>query len=212
MGETKGYRGVGFYIKKRMWKYVYEIRGVNERICLAKLELENKVKMVIIQVYAPILDAEDEEKTQFYESLCNVINEEREYYTVVMGDFNGKVGKGRRNTSAQTIIGRYAASDTTNDNGKRMLELASACNLKVAGTYFKKKYSRKWTWSSPDKRTKNEIDHMLTNDMAIIKDVVPLNRVEVSSDHRLVRSRIVIERRARYYLSLIHISEPTRPY
>ena len=49
-------------------------------------------------VYAPILDAEDSVKDKFYEELTNTIREEQEYYTIVMGDFNAKIGGGNSNT------------------------------------------------------------------------------------------------------------------
>ncbi len=126
-----------------------------------KLELWRKEKLVIIQVYAPILDAEEDDKIQFYETLSNTIREEQEYYTIIMGDFNGKIGKVKTNKTQgrQWSIGSHIISNSsTNDNGRRILELANAYNLKVVGTFFKKKNNRKWTWSSPDKQVKNEIE------------------------------------------------------
>jgi len=117
-----------------------------------------------------------------------------------MGDFNGKIGRANVNRSKISSIGPHALKNVhTNDNGRRLIELASRYNLKIAGTFFKKKHKRKWTWRSPDKKTMNEIDHLLANDVTIIRDVTPLNRVEFSSDHRLVRGKIEIESRARYY-------------
>ena len=46
----------------------------------------------IIQVYAPTNQAEKNEKEQFYQIQSDTYKNDREYYTVVLGDFNAKVG------------------------------------------------------------------------------------------------------------------------
>lgn len=173
-GETKGQKGIGFYIKETTWKRVYEIKGINERIGVIKLEFGKKWKITIIQVYAPILDSGESLKEKFYEELTNTIRDEQGYYTIVMGDFNAKIGAENLNTEKNMTIGPYTLGEM-NENGKRVVELAYACNLKIANTFFKKKPERKWTWISPNGYKKNEIDHALTNDMSIIKDVSPIS-------------------------------------
>ena len=42
IGETRGYRGVGFYIHKRTDKII-EVKGVNERLAVLKLELQKEM-------------------------------------------------------------------------------------------------------------------------------------------------------------------------
>lgn len=45
---------------------------------------------------------------------------------ILVGDFNGQVGKGRK---YQSTVGRYTAHARTNCNGKRLIELCKAhCN------------------------------------------------------------------------------------
>ncbi len=51
-----------------MWDKITEIKGINKRICLVKIQVGKNV-MVIIQVYAPTLDAELEDIENFYVSL-----------------------------------------------------------------------------------------------------------------------------------------------
>ncbi len=53
-------------------------------------------------------------------------------------------------------------------------------------------------WISPNKRVKNRIAHLLINDMVIVKDYHVLSQFEFQSDHRLVRCKIQIPRRARF--------------
>lgn len=52
IGQTKGQKGVGFLINKRIKNCIEEIRGVSERIAVLSLNV-NKQKFAIIQVYAP---------------------------------------------------------------------------------------------------------------------------------------------------------------
>ena len=59
-------------------------------------------------------------------------------------------------------------------------------------SFFKKNKKRKWTWISPDGTTKNKIDFITTNRKNIVQDVTVINRITVGTDHRLVRSKIVI--------------------
>lgn len=49
----------------------------------------------------------------------------------------------------------------------------------------------------PDGETKNEIDHLLVDDLAIVKNVNVLSRFKFPSDHRIVRGTILIPKRVK---------------
>ncbi|CAG9137529.1 unnamed protein product [Plutella xylostella] len=51
---------------------------------------------------------------------------------------------------------------------------------------------RKWTWASPDGRTKNEKDFIMTDKRHIFRDVPVINRFKTGSDHRLLRGTLNI--------------------
>ena len=51
----------------------------------------------IVQVYAPTTSHSDEETDNFYNTIDKIL-EKQTHYTIVMGDFNAKVG-GQTNTS-----------------------------------------------------------------------------------------------------------------
>jgi len=114
-----------------------------------------------------------------------------------MGDFNAKIGKLNTNLANNTRIGPHAL-DELNEKGNRLI--GTACELKVANTYFKKKPKRKWTWISPNGSTKTEIDHALTNDISIIKDISPLSLSAFGfpSDHKIVKCKVRINTRVIY--------------
>ena len=81
--------------------------------------------------------------------------------------------------------------------GTRLLQFATSENSTISNTYFKKRKSRKWTWRSPNRLVKNEIDYILINKKSIVKNVEVIQRVNVGSDHRLVRGTIKTNTRKR---------------
>lgn len=64
--------------------------------------------------------------------------------------------------------------------------------MKIAASFFNKKVSKKWTWKSPDGVTENEIDHLMINNMKIVKNIEILNNFSFSSDHRIGRCQLKI--------------------
>ena len=75
LGENKGRNGVGFMVKKNVRKYVTEIKGVNDRIAILKLEISDKEKLKIIQIYAPTSVASEHDHRNFYNKLQEIIDE-----------------------------------------------------------------------------------------------------------------------------------------
>ncbi|KAG7296521.1 hypothetical protein JYU34_020303 [Plutella xylostella] len=78
-------------------------------------------------------------------------------------------------------------------------ERANACRLRGKGgafflinSFFENRPQRKWTWASPDGRTKNEKDFIMTDKRHIFRDVPVINRFKTGSDHRLLRGTLNI--------------------
>lgn len=163
-GNTKGHKGVGFYIHKRCVKNVTEIRGISERIALIKIKLSDTTKMVVIQVYAPTSAAPKDEVKLFYSTLEECLESIKEKHIFIMGDFNAKVGS---ETEVGPCTGLFSTGKT-NKNGYNLAKFCMKYNLKVGNTYFEYPESDRWTWKSPDGTTKNEIDHILTLDPHLI--------------------------------------------
>ncbi len=73
--ETKGFKGVCFYISENLWKRVVEVKKVSERIRFTKTEVDKiTFLLTIIRVYAPILDANVEEIDMFYNIFSNCLS------------------------------------------------------------------------------------------------------------------------------------------
>ena len=63
-------------------------------------------------------------------------------------------------------------------------------------TQFQKKEGRRWTWRSPDGRTKNENDYIMTDKPSMVTDVTVINRINIGSDHRMVMGSVTLNTRA----------------
>src|SRR5271154_1101962 len=76
-----------------------------------------------------------------------------------------------------------------NERGDRLEEFAASRKLYIGNSKYKKKDGRKWTWKIPDGSVKNEIDFIMTNKENTIEDLTVISRVNMGSDHQLVRAR-----------------------
>jgi hypothetical protein len=75
-----------------------------------------------------------------------------------LGDFNAKVG---REDIFKPTIGNEGSHEISNDNGVRVVNFATSKNLVVKSTIFPNRSIHKYTWTSPDGKTHNQMDHIL---------------------------------------------------
>jgi len=94
-----------------------------------------------------------------YEELEQVFDHFHKYHTkILLGDFNAKVG--RENIFKPTIRQENFHQDS-NDNGVRLVNFATSKNRVVKNTMFPHRNIHKYTWTSPDGTSHNQIDHVL---------------------------------------------------
>ena len=184
--DNKSQAGVGFLVHKDIAKNVIEFKGGSERTAMIIVKLNSKYSVKIIQVYAPTSAYSDEVVEGMYEEINELMDKVSTQYTIVMGDFNAKIGM--RKQGENSIVGPYGIGER-NERGDRLVEFAASRKLYIGNSKYKKRDSRKWTWKSPDGSVKNEIDFIMTNKEDTIEDLTVLNRVNTGSDHRLVRAR-----------------------
>jgi hypothetical protein len=79
---------------------------------------------------------------------------------ILLGDFNAKFG---REGTFKPTIGNESLHEDSNDNGVRVVNVATSKNLVVKSTMFPHRNIHKYTWRSPDGKTHNQIDHVLTD-------------------------------------------------
>jgi len=77
---------------------------------------------------------------------------------ILLGDFNAKVGI---EIIFKPTIGQESLHQDSNDNGVRLVNYATSKNLMVERMMFPHRNIHKYTWTSPDGKTHNQIDHVL---------------------------------------------------
>ncbi|XP_033102502.1 craniofacial development protein 2-like [Anneissia japonica] len=154
-----------------------------------KLQINKKQDMKIIQVYDPTSCLEDSVVEEFYSDLEMLLTTEKTTYTIIIGDFNAKIGK----NNVIEEVGKFGIGER-NERGERLLEFVASRNLFIRNTFFKKN-DRYWTWESPNAATHNLIDYVISNKRSILMDVAVIPKVDTGSDHRLVRAKIRIDKK-----------------
>jgi endonuclease/exonuclease/phosphatase family metal-dependent hydrolase len=104
---------------------------------------------------------------------------------ILLGDFNAKVG--RENIFKPTI-----GNQDNNDNGVRIVKFGTSQNPVVTSTMFQHRNIHKYTWTSTDGETHNQIDHVLIDRRwhSNILDVRSFREVDCDTDHYLVMAKL----------------------
>jgi hypothetical protein len=79
---------------------------------------------------------------------------------IMSRDFNHKI---RREEILKPTIGNESLHEIGNDNGVRLIDFATSKKLEVKSIMFPHCNIRKYTWTSPDGKTHNQIDHILVD-------------------------------------------------
>nr|KAG5712455.1 hypothetical protein BaRGS_011429 [Batillaria attramentaria] len=179
-----------------MHKYDLKLLGLlSPRILSARFNSKGR-KVTILQCYAPTNVADEEEKENFYEQLQAILDKApRRDLKILMGDLNAKVGTD--NTDRELIMGKHGTG-TQNENGELFTEFCTTNDLVIGGTIFPHKTIHKTTWTSPDGRTVNQIDHITIGRKwrRSLLDVRAKRGADAASDHHLVIAAIKIKLKA----------------
>jgi hypothetical protein len=115
----------------------------------------------VLNVHVPTEDKNDDVKGSFYKELERVFDKFPKYHTkILLGDFNAKVG---REDIFKSTIGNESLHEISNDNGGRLVNFATSKNLSVKSAMFPHRNILKYTWTSPDGKTHNQVDHILVD-------------------------------------------------
>jgi hypothetical protein len=79
---------------------------------------------------------------------------------ILMGDSMQREGGGE--DIFKPMIGNESLHEASSDNEVRVVNFATSKNLIVKSTTFPHRDIHKYTWTSPDSVTKNQIGHVLT--------------------------------------------------
>jgi hypothetical protein len=108
--------------------------------------------IIVLNVQAPTEDKTDV-KDSFYEEVEHVLDKFLKYHMKILLDFNAEVG---REDIFKPTVGNESLHEISNHNGVRLVNFATSKTSES-----KVRYSHSATWTSPDGKTHNQIDHIL---------------------------------------------------
>ena len=94
-GSKGGQKGVAIILDRKTGENVSKIVQHSDRLLLVKVKA-TPVDVVLIQIYMPTSDTEDEEIESMYEQIEDLVKKEKPTdQVIIMGDMNAIVGEGR---------------------------------------------------------------------------------------------------------------------
>ncbi|CAK1588315.1 unnamed protein product [Parnassius mnemosyne] len=177
-GDHLSQGGVGFIVHKSLVNNIVKIGSVSTSVAYLILRITKRYSLKVIQVYAPTLAHPDEEVEEMYEDISRAMHSSKTRYTVLMGDFNANLAT-REN--GELKVGKFGIGQR-NPRGQQLVNFMEKEGLFMMNSFFEKRPHRKWTWSSAEGSTKNEIDFIMTT-RRLFSDVSMIARVKTGSDH-----------------------------
>ena len=182
-------------VKKEIKNSVINYTAVSSRIILIRIKA-SPMNITIIQIYTPTTAYTDEEIEQFYESIDNTIKETpKQDFLIIQGGFTAKVGKDAH-IEWPACAGLFGIAHQ-NERGQRLLEFAEKHQLVIANTLYPHNDLRTTTWQSPDGKTHNQIDYILTprrfNSSIKQSGTITYPGADINSDHDLVLCNIKLK-------------------
>ena len=141
----------------------------------------------MFKVYAPTNEADEETKDSFYDLLQGVTDEiPRHDVIMMMGDWNAKIRAPQEGEDG--VVGRHGLGDERSENYVRFVSFCVANNLAIVSTMFPHKNIHKYTWTAPNGRVRNQIDHVAVNSKLkrSVRDARSYRGADSGSDHNLV--------------------------
>jgi exonuclease III len=206
--KTRSAHGVAVCLNKqatRVWKDSGSVwEAVTERIIMVRLG-GKPIYISLIAVYAPTnplkgQNAAMDESDTFYINLQETVDKvPKGDMLLIVGDFNARVGK-QDNQGPGNVIGQHTV-DSTNENGKRLIDFCSLNNLIVTNTFFQHKPMHQTSWMHPGKKVWHMLDYTLVNRKfrSSVEDV-RVHRTAagaIGTDHHLLRTKVKIHLRSR---------------
>ena len=209
--------GVGLFLSSKWSRCLIDRSAVSERILVVLVRISSGINASIVVAYSPTdTDSTPEEvKEAVYLQLEAVMAAlPSRDMLVLLGDFNAQVG-----TDPEPYGGVMGPHDfgkqQPSGNGERLLQQASALNMRLANTFFKQSNYRTATHKMVD-RNKRDVLRVIDY-IAVSKrfmSSVTNCRVFRSFDTDLDHNMLVLTMRLRLSVAKQHLAkgQPARPY
>ena len=186
--------GVGLLISRKLSKALIGWTPLGPRLLKARFN-SKFIKLTVVVCYAPHNQRDADEKDDFYQQLQAAVETVPAHdMLLVLGDLNARTGSD--NKGKERYMGKHGMGDL-NDNGERLIGICEQNELTIGGTLFPHKNIHKVTWTSPDGKTKEQLDHILINRKwrGSLQDVRVYRGADIFSDHGLLIGKIKLKLR-----------------
>jgi exonuclease III len=132
-GSKGGQRGVAVLCNKEVGNRVTKIVPHSDRLLLVRIKAD-PVDIVLLQVYMPTTEAEDEEIELMYEQIEDLTKKEKatdQVWEIIMGDWNAVVGEGRE----EKEVGEFGLGKR-NERGQALVDFCKRSKMMVTNTWF----------------------------------------------------------------------------
>jgi len=137
--------GVAITLNRKVVGTVLGYKPVCARIISLRIQ-GYPVNYIIIQVYSPTSDAEDQEIRDFYDKVQQVIETMANGGALfILGDVNTKVG----DKEEIGLVGKHGLGNP-NQVGERLIDFCAANNLFTTNIFVQQPKRRLYTWISPN--------------------------------------------------------------
>ena len=157
--------------------------------------------ITVIQVYAPISNAEEAEGEWFYEDLQDLLElTPPKNVLFITGDGNAKVGS----QETPGITDKFGLG-VQNEAGQRLTEFCQEDSLVIANTLFQQHKRWLYTWTSPDGQYRNQTDYILCCQRwrSSIQSGKIRPGADCGSDHELLIAKFRLK---------LNVGKTTRPF
>ena len=159
---------------------------------MISVRLQGKpLNITVIQVYAPISNAEEAEVERFYEDLQNILQlTSKKDVLFIIGDWNAKVGS----QETPGVTGKFGLG-IQNEAGQRLIQFCQENAVVIANTLFQQNKRRLYTWTSPNNQHQNQIDYILCSQRwrSSIQSAKRRPGADCGSDHELLIAKFSLK-------------------
>ena len=103
-------------------------------------------RLILVQIYAPTSNAEEDEVERFYENLQDFLElTPKKHVLFIIGDWNAKA----ESQETPGVTGKFGLG-IWKEAGQRLIEFCQENALVIANILFQQCKRRLYTWTSPD--------------------------------------------------------------
>ena len=155
-GGERAEKVVAIVVHKSIERSVVKKTVYNDRIIAIKVHVE-PINILMMQVYMPTSEHEDEEVEELYDIIEKIPEEDGKCNTnnIIMGDWNSVVG----DEPYRKIVGPHGIGRKKH-RGQMLINFCERNGLIVTNTWVRKPKRRLYAWKATGDRSRHQLDYI----------------------------------------------------